>query len=334
MDDIESNHQSKQTRQAPCVLFAGAFGNRLRARVTQAFNVIGPFAPPIAGHLDPAEAPKIRALVTAGNMETDAAMMDLFPNLDLICCLGSGYERLDIQAAMARGIMVTHCPEVNAGAVADHALALLLAVNRKIISADKFVREGEWHRGRMPPVRGLEGRRAGIYGFGAIGEKIAARCAAFDMQIAYYSRSAKPVPYDFHGSLQSLAGWADILMVAVRADAGNRHSVDKEIMQALGPEGILVNISRGSVVDETALIALLQSRQLGAAGLDVFEHEPSVPDALKALGQVVMTPHVGGGTLQAIEAMQDLIVANIAAFFAGHPVLTPVPEMKPLSAGF
>jgi hydroxypyruvate reductase len=329
MDDMAPNGSK---RDGPRILIATAFAGALRDQLEASFKVTGPVELPIVAHLDPNIAAEIRALVTVGVMRTDAELMDFLPNLALISCLGSGYEGVDIAAALQRGIVVTHSPAANAAAVADLALGLLLAANRNIVVADKFVRDGQWRRNALagiPVGRGLEGCRIGIYGYGAIGAKIAARCAAFEAEIAYFSRARKPdVPYDFHPTLQSLADWADIFMVAVRADASNRHAVDADVMRALGPEGILVNISRGSVVDETALIALLQSGQLGSAGLDVFEHEPVVPEALKALPQVVLTPHVGGGTRQARAAMEKLVLANITAFFAGLAVPTPIPEMK------
>ena len=331
MSDAQKNDAN---RAASRIFIATVFSGGLRARLEPGFAVTGPVELPIIAHLDPAIAAEVRALVTVGIMETSAELMDFLPNLALISCLGSGYEGVDIAAAMQRGIMVTHSPAANAGAVAELAMALLLAANRQILAADKFVREGLWRRNALagiPVARGLEGCRIGIYGYGAIGAKIAARCAAFEAEIAYHSRSEKPdVGYDFHQTLQSLADWADILMVAVRADASNRHAVDANVMRALGPEGILVNISRGSVVDEAALIALLRSGELGGAGLDVFEHEPMVPDALKAVPQVVMTPHLGGATRQARAAMEDLVLANITAFFAGRAVPAPIPEMKPM----
>ena len=325
--------QNRVGRAGSRIFIATALSGGLQARLEPDFAVTGPVALPIGAHLDPAIAAEVGALVTVGVMETSAGVMDFFPNLALISCLGSGYDGVDIEAAMRRGIMVTHSPAANAAAVAELAMALLLAANRQVVAADKFVRDGLWRRNALvgvPVARGLEGRRIGIYGFGAIGAKIAARCAAFEAEIAYHNRSSKPeMPYGFHPTLQSLADWADTLMIAVRADASNRHAVDAGVMRALGPEGILVNISRGSVVDEAALIALLQSGELGSAGLDVFENEPMVPDLLKALPQVVLTPHVGGATRQARAAMEELVLSNIVAFFAGDAVPTPIPEMRP-----
>jgi glyoxylate reductase len=180
----------------------------------------------------------------------------------------------------------------------------------------------------MPLVRGLTGRKVGIYGLGTIGEQIARRAAAFAMEIGYHNRRRRPdVSYPYYATLRDLARWADVLVIAVRAGPGNRHAVDAGILAALGPEGHVVNIARGSVIDEAALIRALREGLIAGAGLDVFEREPSVPDELVALENVVLTPHIAGGTLEAQAALQDLVVANVDAFFAGDPVLTPVPEL-------
>jgi hydroxypyruvate reductase len=313
------------------ILQAASFPADLRSRIDPAIELIGPFDPPVGASLSVAEAREVRVLLTMGTLKTDAGVMDRLPNLGLICCYGTGYEGVDLDAASKRGIMVTHSPAANAPAVADLAMALLLAANRRIVMADRFVRDGLWSgnsAARMPLVRGLTGRRIGVFGFGAIGRKIAERAAAFEAEVAYHNRSRKPeAPYAFHETLESLADWADILMIAARADASNRHCVNHAVMKRLGPDGIIVNIARGSIIDQEAMIALLQSGELGSVGLDVYEHEPSVPDTLKAIPQVVLTPHIGGGTLDAHEAMQSLVAANIEAFLAGEPVKTPVPEM-------
>ena len=305
------------------ILLATAFPDGLRRRLG-AYEVIGPLETP-----GPADG--VAVLVTIGTLKTDAAVMDGLPDLRLICCYGTGYEGVDIATARARGIMVTHGYAANAAAVADLAMGLLLAANRRLVMADHFVRDGSWTGtlvGRMKMRPGLTGRRLGIFGFGAIGSKIAARAAAFEVQVAYHNRSRKDVPYAYHDTLQSLADWADFLMVAARADASNRHAVSRDVLRALGQDGIVVNISRGSIIDETSMIELLESGELGCAGLDVFEHEPSVPAALTAIAHVVLTPHIGGATDDAHEAMQDLVAANIAAFFTGAPLPSPIPEMR------
>ena len=320
-----------QLQTLPSILLASSFPSGLLDKIDPSIAVMGPSDQAVGANLSSKEAASVRALVTAGAMKIDGVAMERLPNLGLICCYGSGYEGVDIKEAVKRGISVTYSPAANSSAVADLAMALLLAANRRIVMADKFVRDGLWHgnaAARMPDVRGLTGRKIGIFGFGAIGAKIAARAAAFETEIAYHSRSRKlDVPYAFHETLQALADWADILMIAVRADASTRHLVNSDVMRALGSEGILVNIARGSVIDETAMIALLQSGELGSVGLDVYEHEPSVPDSLKALPRIVLTPHIGGNTFEAHEARQSLVAANLEAFFAGKPVITPIPEI-------
>jgi len=314
------------------IFLAATFPEGLRNKIDSSINVIGPFGLPVGATLSADEAATVRVLITMGTLTTDAAAMDRFPNLGLICCYGTGYEGVDLGAARKRGIMVTHSPAANASSVADLAMALLLAVSRRIVIADKFVREGVWKgrsAARMPLIRGLTGMKIGVFGLGVIGRKIADRAAAFEAEVSYYNRSQKRnVPYPFHESLQSLADWADALIIAVRADGNNQHVVDRRILKALGQEGIVINIARGSIVDEPVLIELLESGQLGGAGLDVYEREPEVPDSLKGLTNVVLTPHIGGGTLDAHEAMQHLIVANVMAFMAGQPVETPVPEFR------
>jgi hydroxypyruvate reductase len=305
------------------IVLATTFPDGLRQRLG-AYEVIGPSEAPPSGE-------GASVLVTIGTLRTDAATMDRLPDLRLICCYGTGYEGVDIAAAKERGIMVTHGHAANASAVADLAMALLLAANRRLVTADQFVRDGSWTKkllGRMTLRPGLTGRRAGIFGFGAIGSRIAARAAAFEMQVAYHSRSRKDVPYAYHDTLQSLADWADFLMVAARADSSNWHAVSREVLHALGPDGIVVNISRGSIIDEAAMIELLKSGELGSAGLDVFEHEPSVPEELTGIPHVVLTPHIGGATDDAHIAMQDQVAANIRAFFAGEALVSPIAEMR------
>jgi hydroxypyruvate reductase len=320
-----------QLQTLPSILLAASVPSALLDKIDPSIAVMGPSGQPVGANLSSKEAAAVRVLVTMGSLKADIAVMDRLPNLGLICSYGSGYEGVDIKEAVKRGIIVTYSPAANSSAVADLAMALLLAANRRIVMADKLVRDGLWHGNavaRMPDVRGLTGRKIGIFGFGAIGAKIAARAAAFETEVAYHTRSRKTgVPYAFHETLQALADWADILMVAVRADASTRHLVNSNVMRALGPEGILVNISRGTVIDEQAMIALLQSGELGNAGLDVYEHEPLVPDSLKALPHVVLAPHIGGSTFEAHEARQSLVAVNIEAFFAGKPVVTPIPEI-------
>jgi lactate dehydrogenase-like 2-hydroxyacid dehydrogenase len=270
----------------------------------------------------------VDALITIGAIPADGAFMDTFPGLKLICCFGSGYESIDIAAATARGIKVTNTVGANASTVADMAVALLLASVRHVVEGDSLIRAGKWRGGNVARLLfspSLTGRRIGVLGFGAIGRKIAERLAAFETEIGYFNRSKKAdVPWRYFGSLLELAEWADILMVAHRADETNRHMINADVMKALGPEGQIVNISRGSAIDEDALIAALKSGAIAGAGLDVFEDEPNVRPELIALPNVVLTPHIGGGTREAFAAMSDAVLANVDAFFAGKPLPNPV----------
>ncbi len=313
----------------------------LATRVSPAFeralaaygDLLGPLETPFASsveRLSEAQARHVRAILSMGSVAIPAAALSRFPNLGLIACLGSGYEGAPVAEARARGIEVTHSPEVNASSVADMAMALLLSAVRNLDVARAHLQAGKFEGNagvRLPSVKGLTGRKLGIYGMGAIGHKIARRAEAFEMEIAYHNRKPRSdVAYPWHATLADLAAWADILMVAVRADASNRHTVNRGILDALGPEGFVVNISRGPVVDEAALVAALRDGRLRGAGLDVFEHEPKVTPALFDLPHVALSPHIGGNTDEAQEAMRQRVLDNIGAFFAGRPVPNPVPR--------
>jgi hydroxypyruvate reductase len=319
----------------PTVLIGANLPPEFVRQLKDRYEVLGPLAPPFAETvlaLPRADAQRVSALVTMGTVRTTAAAIATLPALGLICCIGSGYEGVDLIAARARGIVVTHSPGANASSVADLALGLLIASVRRMFDANALLRRGEWKGNmaqRMVLVRGMTGRRVGVYGLGAIGEKIARRAVAFEMEVAYHNRKPRTdVPYPYHASLLELARWADVLVIAARADAGNRHAVDAGILAALGAEGHVVNIARGAVIDEAALIHALRKGIISGAGLDVFEHEPAVPEELLALPNVATTPHIAGGTLEAQAAMQELVCANLDAHFAGRPVPTPVPEMR------
>lgn len=302
----------------PTVLLAVPFGRAFEKKLAGGYAVV----------TDPKKRDGVQVLITIGAVSTDGAFMDTMPELRLICCFGSGYEGIDVAAATARGIKVANTVGSNAATVADLAVALLLASIRRVVAGDKLVRAGEW-RGKNPaPLlygRGLTGRKIGILGLGAIGEKIAHRLAAFETEIGYHSRHAKKdAPWRYFNSLRELAAWADVLMLAHRADETNRHMVNAEVMEALGPEGHIVNITRGSAIDEDALIAALRSGRIAGAGLDVFEGEPDVREDIRALPNIVLTPHMGGGTAEALEAMASRVVENMDAFFAGKPLINEV----------
>src|ERR1700712_5786485 len=265
----------------------------------------------------------IRALITAGGTPLGADAMDMMPALAAIICYGTGYDGVDFAAAAARRIAVANSPGANASLVADLAVTLMLAVTRRLLPADDYVRSGNWSSAQpsplMSPQPGNPGRRVGVYGMGEIGAKIAARVAAFETDVAYYSRSRHDdVPYPYMPSLEMLVEWCDVLMIAVRAGADTHHAVDAAMLRKLGPNGYIVNISRGSVIDQDALVAALADNTIAGAGLDVYAREPHPPDALTAFPNVVLTPHIGGHTLESHAAMQTCVMANLDAFFAGR----------------
>jgi hydroxypyruvate reductase len=266
----------------------------------------------------------IRAMITAGGTPLGGAMMDMMPSLRAIVCYGTGYDGVDLAAAAQRKITVGHSPAANASSVADLAVTLMLAVTRRLLPADNYVRSGNWAAAKpsplMRPQPGNPGRRVGVYGMGEIGRKIASRVAAFETEVAYFSRSKHDVPYQYMPSLEALAEWCSVLMIAVRAGADTQHAVDAKILQKLGKDGYIVNISRGSVIDQAALVAALADEQIAGAGLDVYEKEPHAPDTLTAFPNVVLTPHVGGHTVESHLAMQSCVIANLEAFFAGQPL--------------
>ena len=263
-------------------------------------------------------------MITAGGTPLRRRMMDMMPSLQAIVCYGTGYDGVDLAAAAQRKIAVGHSPAANASSVADIAVTLMLAVTRRLLPADDYVRSGNWSGAKpsplMRPQPGNPGRRIGVYGMGEIGRKIAARAAAFETEVGYFSRSRHDVPYQYLPSLEALAEWCSVLMIAVRAGADTHHAVDAGILRKLGKDGYVVNISRGSVIDQQALVAALADKTIAGAGLDVYEKEPHAPDALTAFPNVVLTPHIGGHTLDSHVAMQDCVIANLEAFFAGKPL--------------
>jgi hydroxypyruvate reductase len=274
-------------------------------------------------------APHIRGIAASGDSKVPAALIEQLPALEVISVMGVGYDGVDVAAAKARGIMVTHTPNVLNDDVADLALGLMLSASRQLPAADRFVRNGQWLQGNMPLARKMSGARLGIVGMGRIGQAIAQRALGFNMSIAYTARNAKPaLPYVYHPSAEALASQVDFLVVITPGGAGTRHLINAAVLKALGPKGFLVNVARGSVVDEQALIDALESGTIAGAGLDVFDDEPRVPQRLLDLHKVVLTPHIGSATAATRQAMADLAFNNLASHLAGRPVLTPVPECQ------
>jgi lactate dehydrogenase-like 2-hydroxyacid dehydrogenase len=272
-------------------------------------------------------APSIRAIAASGESKVPASLIAQLPALEIISVFGVGYDGVDVAAAKARNVMVTHTPNVLNDDVADLAIGLMLAAARQLPAADRYVKEGQWPNGPMPLARKVSGARLGIVGMGRIGQAIAQRGLAFNMSIAYTARSAKAdIPYQYFPNPTALAAACDYLVVITPGGAATRKLINAEVLQALGTKGILVNVARGSVVDEAALIEALQNGVIGGAGLDVFESEPNVPEALRAFPHVVLAPHIGSATSQTRQAMADLAFNNLKSHFEGHAVHTPVPE--------
>ncbi len=276
-----------------------------------------------------AVAPRIRAVCGSGESKVSAELIARLPALEVISIMGVGYDGVDVAAAKARGVMVGHTPDVLNDDVADLALALMLNIARRIPQAERHVRAGKWPEAPMPLARKMSGARLGIVGMGRIGQAIAQRALAFGMAIAYTARSAKPgLAYAFHATPRELAAASDFLVVITPGGAGTRKLIDADVLRALGPEGYLINVARGSVVDEAALIEALRSGTIAGAGLDVFENEPHVPEALRTLDNVVVVPHIGSATVQTRHAMAARALANLQAHFAGQPLPSAVPECR------
>lgn len=274
-------------------------------------------------------APSLRAIAASGESKVPGALIAQLPALEIISVMGVGYDGVDVAAARARGVMVTHTPDVLDDDVADLAIGLMLCAARQLPQADRHVREGRWLQGPMPLARKLSGARLGLLGIGRIGQAIARRALAFGMTIAYTARHARAeLPWPWLPDAAALAAQSDFLVVITPGGAATRHLVDTRVLEALGPKGILVNVARGSVVDEAALIHALESGALGGAALDVFADEPRVPERLRALPQVVLTPHIGSATTSTRTAMAELAAENLRLHFAGEPVRTPIPECR------
>jgi len=306
------------------VLIYSRFPKAMMARIGQRFELMDAAGKPPHEVFTAEQLSGVRAMITAGSTPLGGAMMDKMPALRAIVCYGTGYDGVDLAAAAQRKIAVGHSPAANAAAVADLAVSLMLAVTRRLLPADQYVRSGNWSAAKpsplMRPQPGNPGRRVGVYGMGEIGRKIASRAAAFETEVGYFSRSRHDVPYQYLPSLEALAEWCGVLMIAVRAGADTHHAIDASILRKLGKDGYVVNISRGSVIDQQALVAALAEESIAGAGLDVYEMEPHPPDALTAFPNVVLTPHVGGHTLESHVAMQNCVIANLEAFFAGNPL--------------
>jgi lactate dehydrogenase-like 2-hydroxyacid dehydrogenase len=268
----------------------------------------------------------VRGLAVGGHRRIDATLFDRLPKLEIVANFGVGYDSVDVDAATERGLVVTNTPGVLDDEVADTALALLLMTVRELGRAERYLRAGRWATEGHYPLTDLTvtGRTLGILGLGRIGEAIARRAEPFGMTVSYHNRSEKDVPYRYYPSLLEMAHDVDTLLVVVPGNAATRHLVDADVLKALGPDGVLVNIGRGTVVDEAALVDALKTRTIRAAGLDVFEDEPNVPQELIDLDNAVLLPHVGSASKPTRRAMGQLVVDNLTAWFTDGRALTPV----------
>lgn len=269
------------------------------------------------------EGARFRAVLTIGSIGLTAGEIAAMPALELVCCLGVGVERVDLDAARARGIVVANGSGTNDDSVADHAFGLLIAAVRGLRRLDRLCREGVWRTALEHPP-GLTGKRLGILGLGGIGMKLARRAEAFEMTVGYHNRRRRDdVPHPWFDSPRALAAWCDILVCAVPGGPATQHLIDGAVLAALGPEGWLVNVGRGSTVDTEALAAALREGRIAGAGLDVYESEPLRPEPLVGLDNVILTPHVAGWSPQATRASLERFVANMEGHFSGRGVVSP-----------
>lgn len=268
----------------------------------------------------------IRGIATMGEVTLGADLMNQLPRLEIISCFGVGYDSIDVDAAKERGIIVTNTPGVLTDDVADLAIALMISVARRLMVAERYLRTGEWaRRGPIALATSCSGKSAGVLGLGRIGSAIAHRCEAMGLTVVYHSRLRRSdVGYSYMGDPVALARQSTFLIVACPGGPETQNLIDARVLQALGPEGYLVNVSRGSVVDEAALVKALTDGTIKGAGLDVFADEPNVPEELIAMDNVVLVPHIGSATSETRESMADLMVDNLVAHFSGQPIPTPV----------
>ena len=284
----------------------------------------------LAHILDPEAFTKVTAFVGFGSMaKVDRKLLAMFPNVKMISIFGVGYDGIDVAAAQERGIQVTHTPDVLTDDVADLAMGLILSIGRRIPQSDKFVRNADWVSEPFTMTHKVTGTRLGVVGLGRIGQAIAKRAAAFDMTIAYTGRRAKTnAPFRYYPTASELAANSDYLVVAVPGGDDTKNMINAHVLKALGPKGIVINIARGSVVDQTALIQALKDKSIAGAGLDVFWDEPNIDPQFFKLQNVVLTPHNGSNTYETRRAMADLALANLKAFFDEQPLLTLIPECQ------
>jgi len=294
-------------------------------RLTQEFSAVKLFAATDRAAALKEAASKVRGLAHNGHANVDAALMDALPKLEIIANFGVGVDQIDLEHAKKRGIIVTNTAGALNECVADCAMALVLNTLRKLPQASAYLRAGEWQaKGTYQLTTSIGGKTLGILGLGRIGEEIAKRAQAFGMKIRYHNRNKKNVPYAYDPDAVTLAKNSDVLLVITPGGAETDKLVNAAVLDALGPQGYLINVARGTVVDEPVLLRYLQEKKIAGAGLDVFEHEPKVPPEFFALDNAVLTPHVASATNETRTAMGNLQIENLHLHFAGKPVKTPV----------
>ncbi|KAK7855112.1 hydroxyphenylpyruvate reductase [Quercus suber] len=297
----------------------------LEQELQRRFNVLKLWTAPEKSRFIKDNSATIRAIVADGSHGADAKMIEALPRLEIVSSNSVGVDKIDVKKCREKGVRVTYTPDVLTDEVADLAIGLILAVLRRLCESDRYVRSGKWKKGDFRLTTKFTGKTVGIIGLGRIGMAIAKRAEAFNCPICYYSRTEKPdTKYKYYPSVLELASNCQILVVACSLTAETRHIVNREVMNALGPKGVLINIGRGPHVDEPELVSALVEGRLGGAGLDVYEHEPEVPEELFGLENVVLLPHVGTATVETRKAMADLVVGNLEAHFSNKPLLTPL----------
>ncbi|MBJ6371283.1 2-hydroxyacid dehydrogenase [Sedimentitalea arenosa] len=316
---------------APKLLQIGPLTERMKSHLEAEFEIVPLPMDDTQAAFIAEHAESFTAVVNVGHYGVPPDLMAALTNLKIISNYGVGYDTIDAAAAAKRGIVVTHTPEVLNDEVANTAILLWFAVSRRLVPYDAYVRAGRWEKeGNTPLTHSVQGRTVGIVGLGRIGQAIADRLAVFDATVVYHARSEKDVPYRYYGDLTEMAKECDVMIVITPGGPETKHLVSSDVIAALGPEGILVNVARGTVVDETALVQALKDGKLGGAGLDVFEAEPKVPEALFAMDNVVLQPHVGSATHETRQAMGDLTCENLTRWLKDGTTVTPVPECKDL----
>lgn len=307
----------------PDLLQIGGITDAMRDRLAERFTI---------HQTDDFPADAITHIVTNGHDGVPADILGQCPNVQMAASYGVGYDAIDTDACVARNIVVTHTPDVLNAEVATTAVMLMLTSFRNFLSDEAHARSGNWESmGNAPLSRSADNRRVGILGLGRIGQAIADKLGAFNADIHYHTRSPKDVPYTYHATLVDMARAVEVIICITPGGPSTHHIVNADVIEALGPDGTLINVSRGSVIDETAMVAALQSGKLGYAALDVFEEEPKIPDALKTMPNVILLPHVGSATHETRAAMGGLVVDNLISHLDNGLVITPVPETKHLN---